>query len=266
MAVKDGNANKQQAIDERLFNTSLEKAIRILEAFSASSRGMTIQDLTAATGADRSAVQRVVYTLQHLGYLVKDEETKRYVISLKAMDLSFNYLRSERLVERAIPHIANLGEEIDESVHLSRIDGCDIIYLVRWPRGKQKYFASLPGRRRPAFCTSGGRAIISQWPRKQQIEFLQASELNFVTPKTITDISDILEELDKAKAQQYAIVTEECLLGEVAVSAPIFDREGEAIAAIHVTLAKHKWAEQAIIDRIVPPLLSASQGVSELTF
>ncbi len=263
MLAENISDKNKKPYDERLFNRSLEKAIQILEVFSTSGRGRTVQELTDATGVDRSSVQRAIYTLNQLGYLHKDEETKRYVIAIKAMDLSFNYLRAERIVETAMPHLANLAEDVQQSVHLSRIDGDDIIYLVRWPRGPQIYFASLPGRRRPAFATSGGRAIISQWPEDEARAFLESADLTPITPKTITDIGSIMQELAVARESLYAIAVEESLLGEIAVSAPIF-LEGRAVAAIHITLPKHKWTRDKIAEELVPPLLAATQAVSEI--
>lgn len=254
----------QSPLDERLFNSSLEKAIRVLEAFASSGQGKTVQELTAATGADRSSVQRAVYTLHRLGYLSKNAETKRYVIALKAMDLSFSYLRADRIVETAMPHLANLVEDVGESIHLSRLDGADIIYLIRWPRGPQKYFASLPGRRLPAFCTSGGRAMIAQWDPEDARRFLETTDRPKVTPKTVTDIDEIMAELEVVRQNGYAIIHEGCLLGETAVSAPIFFNDGRQLAAIHITLAKHKWTNDKIVDQLVPPLLSATQAVSEI--
>ena len=52
-----------------LFNQSLEKGLAVLGAFNAQRRTMTIADVAAAAGINKSSAQRMFYTLEQLGYL-----------------------------------------------------------------------------------------------------------------------------------------------------------------------------------------------------
>lgn len=247
-------------IDKRLFNTSVRKAIEVLEAFNGGAPEQTIGQLTAATGADRSSVQRAVYTLQKMGYLNSDTETRRYRVSEKMMDMSFAFLRADRMVEAALAPLAMLSERTGESVHLSRFSGDDIIYLLRWPMGVQQHFASLPGRRLPAFCTSGGRAILSLWPREVMVDFIHATPRDSRTAKTITDPARLIALIDEARETGFARSDGECLLGETAISAPVrYSAAQTGGAAVHVTMPDSRYTEQELLEKVVPHLKTAAQ-------
>jgi IclR family transcriptional regulator, pca regulon regulatory protein len=253
------------SIDKRLFNASVRKAIEVLEAFNGGAPEQTIGQLTTATGADRSSVQRAVYTLQKMGYLNLDAETRRYRVSEKMMDMSFAFLRADPLVEAALAPLARLSEQTGESVHLSRMSGNDIIYLLRWPVGAQQHFASLPGRRLPTFCTSGGRAMLSLWSPESVRDYIYAAPRISRTSKTITDPEQIITLIDQARETGIGRADGECLIGETNMSAPIrFPGSQQGGAALHITLPDTKYTEAELQSRLVPHLKSAAQMLSQL--
>lgn len=263
--ASEDKTDKLADIDTRLFNSSVRKAIEVLEAFNGGAPEQTIGQLTSATGADRSSVQRAVYTLQKMGYLKSDPETRRYRVSERMMDMSFAFLRADRMVEAALSPLALLSERTGDSVHLSRMSGFDIVYLLRWPTGMQQHFASLPGRRLPAFCTSGGRAMLSLWPREAMIEFIQKAPIQARTAKTTTDPDDLINMIDAARERGFARSDGECLIGETALSVPVlypgFEQSG---AALHVTFSADKYTEAEIEKKIIPPLKNAGQMLSQM--
>ena len=248
-------------IDQRLFNNSVRKAMDILSAFTLAPAPQTIQDLVKTTGSDRSSVQRAVYTLHKLGYLTHDPVTRRYAVSLKMMDLAFAYLRSDRLTEATLPHMAALTDRCGESVHLSRLDGWDILYLVRLPRGQHQYFAGLPGRRRPAFCTSGGRAILSLWDREAARHYLQESPREPLTSFTVTDPVRLMDMIDEARERGYATSDEETLLGDCGLSVALpIGKTGE-VAALHLTYSRYAYDRSRAMAELLPHLLSAGNAI-----
>ncbi|MDF1667971.1 MAG: IclR family transcriptional regulator C-terminal domain-containing protein [Roseovarius sp.] len=260
--AKDDNVHD---IDKRLFNASVRKAMEVLEAFNGGTPEQTIGQLTAATGADRSSVQRAVYTLQKMGYLSSDPGTRRYRVSEKMMDMSFAFLRADRMVEAALSPLALLSERTGESVHLSRMSGSDIVYLLRWPTGMQQHFASLPGRRLPLFCTSGGRAMLSLWPRDAMIDLIRNCPMESRTAKTITDPDRVIELIDLARDLGYARSDGECLIGESAISSPVqFPGDQHSGAALHVTLPDSKYTDAELEAKIIPHLKNAAQMLSQI--
>jgi DNA-binding IclR family transcriptional regulator len=79
-----------------LFNQSLEKGLAVLRAFSGERRTMTLGEVAEHVGINKSSAQRMVYTLEQLGYLRKHPQTRRYQLSPRVMEIGFNYLAATR--------------------------------------------------------------------------------------------------------------------------------------------------------------------------
>jgi len=67
-------------------------------AFSAQRRTMTIADVAEAAGINKSSAQRMVFTLEQLGYLRKHPQTRRYQLTPRVMEIGFNYLAANPLI------------------------------------------------------------------------------------------------------------------------------------------------------------------------
>jgi hypothetical protein len=76
--------------------TSIDKALEICEVLSGVPRGMSLSDLARAIRQPPSTVHRLLKLLKRRGYVRQDDESQRYGLTLKMLDLSFRSLgRSE---------------------------------------------------------------------------------------------------------------------------------------------------------------------------
>jgi DNA-binding IclR family transcriptional regulator len=76
--------------------TSIDKALEVCEALSANPRGLSLSDLARAVRQPPPTVHRLLRVLKRRGYVQQDDETQRYGLTLKMLDLSFRSLgRSE---------------------------------------------------------------------------------------------------------------------------------------------------------------------------
>ncbi|MDP1051062.1 helix-turn-helix domain-containing protein, partial [Klebsiella quasipneumoniae] len=64
-----------------LHNQSLEKGLSVLKAFSAQRRSMSLAEVAEAAGMTKSSAQRMVFTLESLGYLRKHSRTRHYQLT-----------------------------------------------------------------------------------------------------------------------------------------------------------------------------------------
>ena len=131
-------------VPDRLYVQAVEKAFRVLEAFGSATGPLSLSQLAAATGLDKSGAQRMGHTLARLGYLEQTPTGLRP--GHRILERSFDYLRSEPLVRRAYPIVAGLRDETQERADLSRFDDLQILFLVRMPPS--------PPRARPSPPTS----------------------------------------------------------------------------------------------------------------
>ncbi len=76
--------------------TSIDKALEVCEVLAGQPRGAALSDLARTLRQPASTVHRLLAVLKRRGYVRQDEETQRYILTLKMLDLSFKALgRSE---------------------------------------------------------------------------------------------------------------------------------------------------------------------------
>jgi len=83
--------------------TSIDKALEICEVLSGSPRGLSLSELARAVRQPPPTVHRLLGLLKRRGYVRQDEETQRYGLTLKMLDLSFRALGRSELRLHAYP-------------------------------------------------------------------------------------------------------------------------------------------------------------------
>src|SRR5690606_9115754 len=102
------------------------------------------------------------------------------------------------------------------------------------------------GRRLPLYAGSAGKLLLAYLPEKRQDEILSRSPLNPFTPKTITSLEALKEELKKIKQQGYAFSDGEWVEDAAGIAAPIFDMKGDILAALTVSGPSFRFTDEKI--------------------
>src|SRR5262249_34214665 len=93
--------------------TSIEKAFDICEALSHAPLGMSVSELSRTLKLPPPTTHRLLGVLKRRGYVAQDEETSRYRLTLKMLDLSFRSLGRSELRLHAYPalreHVLRTG-------------------------------------------------------------------------------------------------------------------------------------------------------------
>ena len=83
--------------------TSIDKALEVCEVLSGSPRGLSLSELARSVRQPPSTVHRLLALLKRRGYVRQDDETQRYLLTLKMLDLSFRALGRSELRLHAYP-------------------------------------------------------------------------------------------------------------------------------------------------------------------
>lgn len=238
---------------------SLTKAIVVLEAFRDHDRYLSLSELVAITGLDKSSAQRCTHTLRDLGYLEQHPKTRRFAIGRRVLDLSFAYLHSNPLIVRAAPIMVDLRQTARERVDLSILDGPDLIYVYRLQTKREALSAALVGKRVPLYSSAGGRALLSCMSDEEARAILAGSDLRPRTPNTLVDPEAIMAEVRRARTKGYALQVGEWRPGEIVAAAAVTDQEGKPVAALHIAGSTTEWSPEDF-ERRMGPLVAAAAG------
>ncbi|QIB08024.1 IclR family transcriptional regulator [Pseudomonas fluorescens] len=244
-----------------LFNQSLEKGLAVLRAFNASRRTMNLADIAQAAEINKSSAQRMIHTLEELGYVRKHPQTKRFQLTPKVMEIGYNYLAADTLVDVANPFLAELAQATGETTNLTEPDGLDMVYVARFVAPKFIPIHMPIGSRIPMYCTGSGRAFLSAQPDDELAATLQASDRKRHTQYTLTEIDDIIEQIEITRRRGYAINKEELFLGDMSIAAPIIGSQGLPVAAVHVVVPNSRWTMEEAERKLAPAVIECARAI-----
>src|SRR5262249_26803539 len=145
----------------------------------------------------------------------QDDETRRFQLTVRALDFASRYLRTNPLVRRATPYLLHISKETEETVNLTVLDRTDIVFVTRFQSRHVLNTDVSIGTRMPAFCTAPGIAMLAQLPANEARERLAASELRAFTPHTTWRLDSLLRKIEMAVDRGYATAFDEFFLGDL---------------------------------------------------
>lgn len=245
-----------------LFKHSAKKAFEVMRAFGPSWLLMSLPVLAERAGASKSAAQRLAFTLEELGYLNRNTETKRYSLSTKILELCWRYMTSDPLIGCAEPFIARLSASTKESVNLWRPPGMSMICVCRLP-GSNQLVAPMPvGQLLPMHCSSGGRAYLAAIERKQALEILSGTQLEKHLDTTETVAERLLEIIDCASADGFSTAFCQYYPTDLAFGAAIIDATVNGVAAINISVPNTRWKEKAALATFPDLICETARAIS----
>jgi DNA-binding IclR family transcriptional regulator len=245
-----------------LFVQSVEKAMGVLAAFHHADGPLTLSDIAARAGLDRSAAQRMVHTLRATGYIERDTDGHGFIPGMRILDHTLDYLRINPLVRQATPVLQELRSSVRERIDLSLFDDLRLVYAIRLQTKRQTFNASLVGHSVPTFCTSGGWAVLARMPQDRARDLIERSDRRPFTPHTITDVDALMEQIEQTRARGHSLCIDQILLGEIAMGFAILDSEGAACAAIHIAASTAEWTTEDFVVRFTPLGQHAARALS----
>lgn len=246
-----------------LYVSSLEKGMRVLEAFRDGQESLGLTEISRLTGMGKSAAQRFTHTWERLGYLAKDPQSRRFRLGPQVIELSYFFLRSDRLIALAAPHLVALRDRCGLAVNMSVLAGDgDMIYVLRLPSQELTLVEMLPGRRMPAWCNSPGRVLLSQLGDEAVRDMLRRRPPRPFTPRTETDPGALLAEIRRVREQGYAIAEDQVLLNQIGIAVALRGEASRPLASISVTGYVQDYPRTRMAEEIGPLLLKTAYAIS----
>ncbi len=241
---------------------SLTKALRILDALGESPRGLGITELSEALRAPKSTVHRLIATLEALGYAVFDLPTAKYVLGSRVARLGEQLNHQSSLLTFGVPALEQLTRECHEASHLAILEGTEVVYISREESKEPIRVSFGMGHRAPAHCTALGKAFLAALSDSEIRMLYKNAKLEQLTPRTQTRLQDLLAEIAIVRKEGIACDNEEYMPGLRCIAAPIKDFSSRTIAAMSLSMFKHKMtAERKAFLKEV--LFRASAELSE---
>jgi IclR family acetate operon transcriptional repressor len=227
---------------------SLDRAFALLEHMAAADGDVALSELATRSGLPLPTIHRIVRTLVSSGY-VRQLPSRRYALGPRLIGLGES--ASRMLGAWARPHLSELVKVVGETANMATLDGDQVVYVAQVPsRHSMRMFTEV-GRRVSVHSTGVGKALLAQLPPSRVAELLERVGMPAETEHTITDPSMLARELERIRAQGYAVDDGEQEVGVRCVAVPVPDGPSMTAVSVSGPEARVSWE---LVARIAPLL------------
>jgi IclR family transcriptional regulator, KDG regulon repressor len=211
---------------------TVDRALDILCAFSEKDE-IGISELSRRLKLPKSAVHRVMHTLALRGF-IEQGENRRYRLGLRVLELGNVCRLRMELPSVGALIVKELSVQANCNSHLAKMDGMEVVDLVRSEYPAPVRVARMPILRRPVHCTALGKAMLA-FGDAAHVDVVIRAGLSRLTHRTITQPARFRGELSRIRERGFAIDNEEFYAGTRCVAAPVFDELGQVIAGLSLS-------------------------------
>lgn len=235
----------------------IARAVRIVEAFTAGDRELSVTELSRRTGLPLATVSRIVAQLVRHGLLGRTP-AGQVQVGVRMWELAHRASPALSLREAAMPFLEDLHAVVGHHVQLGVRDGDEVLFLERLSApGAVITYTRVAGRL-PLYLSSAGLVLLAHAPVEVQ-EHVLAGQLRGHTPRTPTDPVSLRALLADARQTGHVIAAGYLHEEATGVAVPVHGGNGHIVAALSVIVPSDGTAYAT-----VPALHTAARGITRV--
>ena len=244
---------------------TIERMSSIFDALGQNQEGISVKKLSEKVNLPMGTTHRLLKSLAYFGFVGQDVGSKQYHLGFKLVELGNALLNQLDLRTEARPHLINLAQTTDETVHLVILDQEKVLYLDKVESEENLSglrMASKVGMRISAHSCAVGKVLLAALSKKELKKFIKVRGLPKRTKKTITDEDEFMAHLKLVRTQGYAIDDEENEPGIRCVAAPIWNEMGHVVAAISISGPTIRITRKMIDEKLKNQVMDTALEIS----
>ena len=206
-------------------------------------------------GMHKSTVHRLLATLERRRFVQRDAATGTYRLGIRLLQMAYLTLERNDLRQISLPFLRHLGEQYQETIHLSVLDEPDVTFLAVIESPQRVKLAAAVGQRLPAFTTASGKAILAYMPR-EMVQRILGHGMPPYTQHTLRSSEEFFEDLRQVRERGFALDEQELEEGINAVAAPVLDLSNQPIASVAVAGPAYRLTRERMLE--IGPLVVAT--------
>lgn len=240
---------------------SIRRVATILRILAAGQDiGVRVTDIAEQAELNRSTVHRMLRALVEEDLAEQVAATRRYVLGREATLLGLARRSVFRIRAVADPYLHSLCLKSGDSVFLTIRSGADSICVDRKTGTHPIQLLSVEiGVRRPLGVGVGGLVLLAFLPEAESGQFLRKNEARLAAHGISRHVID--DRIAVARKKGYAYTDVGVLRGTRAVSLPVLNTDGRAIAAVTVSSMAARLTPARVLD-VVNLMRAQVEGIA----
>lgn len=215
---------------------SADRVVTVLTVLATAPTGLSFTDLLNKLELPRSSLHGLLQTLIQSKVIVYDPETKLYHFGPKIWELSMAYYHRIHLVPVAWPYLQRLRDQFDQTVQMAILEGTEILYVAKVESSHPLQLVSHVGSRLPAYATGLGKALLATLDSQTLEATWKHLDYEQFTENTLSSFDALCVELDRSRAQGFALDRGEYSADVRCLAYPILGFQNRGVGAISISL------------------------------
>src|SRR3990167_1179103 len=224
-------------------DTPTLRLFALLEVVASKDQFFSLQNLAEETDIPKPTLHRMLQQLESAGLLERSGDGRQYRTGVRLRKLAESLLLNDTFHGARHGVLRALVNEVGESCNLTALSGSEVMYLARGEPPAPLRFYLHSGSRVPVHCSASGKLFLAGMTPSQRQRLLAHAPLEAFTPKTLTDLDALEEEIKQVRRQGFALDNEEFLPGLMCVAVLVPSPSGRSNLCVAV---------QAPIMRLTP--------------
>ena len=211
---------------------ALEKGLDILEMLCRSEKPLSQKQIADALARSVGEIYRMLTCLVDRNYVVGINDT--YAVTTKLFELAHINPPTHRLLLEAGPLMQKLSDELDQPCHLTVYNRGRQVVIAKVDSPSGMGFSVRIGAELDVLVSASGQVLLAfQTPESRELRIAES-----VQRRPNHAVPGIARKLDSVRACGFASISSVQVRGLFAVSFPILDSQGHALAALTVPYAE----------------------------
>ena len=241
---------------------ALDKGLDIMEYLSLKAKPLSQTDIATGIGKKPNEIYRMLVCLESRGYLIREEVSGKYRLSLKLYHLSHRHSPVDE-VRRAAQHpMDELASSIHQSCHLGVLY-LEQLMVISQSRSPGPIALSVEeGRLFPLLMTASGRTLLAFMQEEERMRLLENNQL--YKKQSSKQQQKFLQSLEEIRENGYYVKPSDSTKGVTDISAPVGNSETGAIAALTVSALTTQLDNETVSsDKIIGNVRTTAMKILE---
>jgi DNA-binding IclR family transcriptional regulator len=238
---------------------ALEKGLDILEYLSWRARPLSQAEIANGIKKSPNEIYRMLVCLEERGYLMREEHSSKYMLSLKMYTLSHRHSPVDEIRHASLYPMQELAIRLKQSCHLGVLynDQLMVIYQAKSP--SPIALSIEEGSLFSLVLTASGRTLLAFLPEDERLNILYRISLykNYTARQKLA----LLESLEAIRDQGGYVGPSELSKGVTDIVKPIGNEETGVFGSLTVSLLTTEYNEHLTAEEMVTEVQECAKTI-----
>ncbi len=220
---------------------STENTVKLIEMICTATEPLSFTEIKDSLKIPKSSLSYLLEDMEGYGYLSRNPLTLRYSKGIRLIEDGLLCVSNADILSDVSLELDLTCDQYKETFHAGVLNGTNVVYIGKSSYGSTLNLTSRRGLRAPAHSTAMGRVLLSHKSDDEIRAMYEGVTLEKVTPYTLTDLEQLIEEIHRIREASYAKEVQQSCMNASCLSVPVYRMNTkEPLFAISVTVLSTK--------------------------